>query len=147
MQTMGSPSWLKPWKSIGAIRPVSNTIRRQAGACASAVAISAGVDGTFASCMTTPSRFMTHTCVSAIETSSPAKYSMCALLFQNGADPIGLRCGAAAHYPMLKNYVLRRLGAADSLWSLGDWSAADDGGNAGAGRTLCFTSFRSNAMC
>jgi hypothetical protein len=54
----------------------------QAGAWVSAVAISAGVDGTFTSYTTAPSRFMTHTCVSAIETSSPAKYSMYGLLFR-----------------------------------------------------------------
>src|ERR1043165_3450370 len=83
MQITGSPSWRKPWYSIGAIRPVSNTILRQVGSRASSAAISAGVDGTFALWMTAPFRPMTQTCVSAIETSSPAKYSIVGLLFQS----------------------------------------------------------------
>jgi len=37
-----------PWNSIGAIRPVSNTTRRQAGAFASSCAMSVGVEATFA---------------------------------------------------------------------------------------------------
>src|SRR5437773_2040918 len=51
-------------------------MRRQVGTCASSAAISAGVDGTFAWWMTAPFRVTTQTCVSAIETSRPAKYSM-----------------------------------------------------------------------
>src|SRR5437868_2538368 len=51
-------------------------MRRQVGSCASSAAISAGVDGTFALWMTAPFRPMTQTCVSAIDTSSPAKYSI-----------------------------------------------------------------------
>src|SRR5205823_11556619 len=64
-------------------------MRRQVGSCASSAAISAGVDGTFALWMTAPFRPMTQICVSAIDTSSPAKYSMLALLFHDRADPIG----------------------------------------------------------
>src|ERR1044071_1095184 len=56
-------------------------MRRQVGSRASSAAISAGVDGTFALWMTAPFRPMTQTCVSAIETSSPAKYSIVGLLF------------------------------------------------------------------
>src|SRR5580700_5114514 len=45
-----------------------------------------------------------HTCVSAIETSRPAKYSIFGFSSSNdGADPIGLRGRATDHYPMLKN--------------------------------------------
>jgi hypothetical protein len=48
----------------------------------------------------------TMTCVSSIETSNPAKYSIAALLFTphsyRKADLIDFQ-GAAAHYPMLKN--------------------------------------------
>src|SRR5207253_10278868 len=51
-------------------------MRRQVGSCASSAAISAGVDGTFALWMTEPFRAMTQICVSAIDTSSPAKYSI-----------------------------------------------------------------------
>src|SRR5438477_4721966 len=51
-------------------------MRRQVGSCASSAAISAGVDGTFALWMTAPFRPMTQICVSAIDTSSPAKYSI-----------------------------------------------------------------------
>jgi hypothetical protein len=43
-QTTGRPSWLKPWNWIGAIRPVSNTIRRQLGAFANSMAIACAVD-------------------------------------------------------------------------------------------------------
>src|SRR5436190_22848655 len=64
-------------------------MRRQVGSCASSAAISAGVDGTFALWMTAPFRPMTQICVSAIDTSSPAKYSMLILLFHDRADPIG----------------------------------------------------------
>src|SRR5277367_5677757 len=44
MQTTGRPSWLNPWNRIGAIRPVSNTIRRQLGAFANSLAIASAVD-------------------------------------------------------------------------------------------------------
>jgi hypothetical protein len=49
MQTTGTPCSLRPWYSIGAIRPVSNTTRRQAGALDSTAAIAPGADDTFAS--------------------------------------------------------------------------------------------------
>src|SRR5215469_1637549 len=42
----------------------------------------AGIDGTFPSWITVPFRVTTHTCVSSIETSRPAKYSIFGLLFQ-----------------------------------------------------------------
>src|SRR5271166_3615306 len=41
--------------------------------------------------MDAPSRSKAHTCVSSIETSSPAKHSIFGLLFQRRADPICLR--------------------------------------------------------
>jgi hypothetical protein len=40
----GRSSWLSPWNKIGAIRPVSNTIRRQLGAFSNSSAIACAVD-------------------------------------------------------------------------------------------------------
>ena len=40
----GGPSWLKLWNKIGAMRPVSNTIRRQLGAFANSSAIASAID-------------------------------------------------------------------------------------------------------
>src|SRR5215470_7534058 len=71
---------------------------RRLGACASAAAISAGVDGTFTSYTTAPSRCNTHTCVSAIETSSPAKYSIRGLLFQKRSQVY--RSPGKSHRPL-----------------------------------------------
>jgi hypothetical protein len=73
-QTTGNPSLAQAVEEHWRIRPASN--RRQVGTSASSVAISAGVDGTFALWMTAPLRATTQMCVSAIETSKPAKYSM-----------------------------------------------------------------------
>src|SRR5215468_4132292 len=56
-------------------------MRSTAGPFAKAAAIAFGAVGVLASRMTFPSRSMTQTCVSSIETSNPAKYSMAALLF------------------------------------------------------------------
>src|SRR5215467_2776251 len=56
-------------------------MRSTAGPFAKAAAIAFGTVGVLASRMTFPSRSMTQTCVSSIETSNPAKYSMAALLF------------------------------------------------------------------
>src|SRR5438105_1346076 len=78
-------------------------MRRQVGSCASSAAISAGVDGTFALWMTAPFRPMTQTCVSAIDTSSPAKYSIVSLLFQCQSRSYRLLQKSRDHYPMLKN--------------------------------------------
>src|SRR5271163_3099250 len=102
MQTTGRPSWLNPWNRIGAMRPVSNTMRRQLGAFVNSPAIASAVDAVLLSRTTTPSRSRTQTWVSSIEISRPAKYSISGLLFQILADPIGLRGRAPAHYPMLK---------------------------------------------
>src|SRR5438045_4370325 len=53
--------------------------------------------------MTVPFRVTTHTCVSAIETSSPAKYSIVSLLFQCQSRSYRPPGRATVHYPMLKN--------------------------------------------
>jgi hypothetical protein len=53
--------------------------------------------------MTAPFRPMTQTCVSAIETSSPAKYSIVSLLFQCQSRSYRLLQKSRDHYPMLKN--------------------------------------------
>src|SRR5262249_38793513 len=63
------------------MRPVSKTIRCAAGALASSAAIAAGDVTALASWTTLPSRSTTQMCVSFIEMSKPAKYSM-------GAPPI-----------------------------------------------------------
>jgi hypothetical protein len=89
-QTTDNPSLAQAVEEHWRIRPASN--RRQVGTSASSVAISAGVDGTFALWMTAPLRATTQMCVSAIETSKPAKYSMGWASFSNDeADPIGFR--------------------------------------------------------
>ena len=59
--------------------------------------------GAFTSWMTAPSRFMTHTCVSAIETSSPTNTPSAVSSSYDPADAIGFQGRAAVHYPMLKN--------------------------------------------
>src|ERR1700730_2502002 len=53
--------------------------------------------------MTTPARSKTQTCVSSIETSRPAKYSMFGLLSQRRSRFYRPPGRAAPHYPMLKN--------------------------------------------
>jgi lambda repressor-like predicted transcriptional regulator len=61
------------------------------------------VDGTFALWMTVPFRATTQICVSAIETSKPAKILHRRFSSSNNrADPIVLWGRAADHYPMLK---------------------------------------------
>src|SRR5215469_6588965 len=62
------------------MRPVSKTIRLVAGAFASSAAIAPGELGALASRATLPLRSTTQMCVSFIEMSNPAKYSMIALL-------------------------------------------------------------------
>src|SRR6195256_1257765 len=62
------------------MRPVSNTIRLQSGAFANPEAIAVGEVVVFVSSTTLPSRSTTQICVSSIDTSNPAKYSMAALL-------------------------------------------------------------------
>src|SRR5215469_7512822 len=62
------------------MRPVSKTIRLVAGAFASSAAIAPGELGALASRVTLPLRSTTQMCVSFIEMSNPAKYSMIALL-------------------------------------------------------------------
>src|ERR1700726_3557328 len=63
------------------MRPGSNRTRSTAGPFAKAAAIVLGAVGVLVSRMTLPSRSTTQTCVSSIETSNPAKYSIAALLF------------------------------------------------------------------
>jgi hypothetical protein len=72
MQITGSPSAARPWKSMGAMRPVSSTILSQAGAVSSTAAMASGVLEAFASRATAPSRSTTQMWVSVIETSRPA---------------------------------------------------------------------------
>src|SRR5215469_4496856 len=67
------------------MRPVSKTIRLAAGAFASSAAIAPGELGALASRVTLPLRSTTKMCVSFIEISNPAKYSMIALLFTFGS--------------------------------------------------------------
>src|SRR6516164_2952797 len=67
------------------MRPVSKTIRLVAGAFASSAAIAPGELGALASRATLPLRSTTQMCVSFIEMSNPAKYSMIALLFTFGS--------------------------------------------------------------
>jgi hypothetical protein len=55
MQITGGPSASRPWFSVGAMRPVSNTIRLQSGAFANPTAIAAGEVVVFVSSTTPPS--------------------------------------------------------------------------------------------
>jgi len=71
------------------MRPVSKTIRWAAGAFANSTAIAEAEVGALASRATLPSRSITQICVSFIEMSKPAKYSMGTLLLRLGADTIG----------------------------------------------------------
>src|SRR3984885_2198760 len=61
---------------IGAMRPVSNAMGRQLGAFANSSAIACAIDAVLLSRTTSPSRSRTQMCVSSIEMSRPAKYSI-----------------------------------------------------------------------
>src|SRR5215472_11073147 len=90
----------------------------------------AGVDGTFASCITAPFRVTTHRCVSSIETSRPAKYSMFGLLFRKTEpESIGLRGRATDHYPMLKNGWRGGAGGPADIGVTSDCAASLGGGD------------------
>src|SRR5580693_10732687 len=80
------------------MRPVSNRTRSTAGPFAKAAAIVLGAVGVLASRMILPSRSTTQTCVSSIETSNPAKYSMVLSSSNRKGDLIDVP-GAAAQLP------------------------------------------------
>ena len=71
------------------MRPVSKTIRWAVGAFANSAAIAAAAVAALASRTTLPSRSITRICVSFIEMSKPAKYSMATLFLVSRTDPIG----------------------------------------------------------
>src|SRR5580704_9118806 len=73
------------------MRPVSNRTRSTDGPFAKAAAIVLGAVGVLASRMILPSRSTTQTCVSSIETSNPAKYSMAVSSSHRKADLIDFR--------------------------------------------------------
>src|ERR1700674_6029146 len=103
MQITGSPSALRPWYSVGAIRPVSNTIRLQSGAFANSALIALGEVVVLVSSTTPPSPSTTQICVSFIDTSNPLKYSMTALLLPLGSRSYPTPGEQPPHSPMLKN--------------------------------------------
>src|SRR5215831_18457738 len=84
------------------MRPVSKTIRWVTGAFANSAAMAAGNVAAFASRATLPSRSTTQMCVSFIEMSKPAKYSMAALLLRFQSRFYRLHGEQPSHYPMLK---------------------------------------------
>src|SRR5262249_38289157 len=85
------------------MRPVSKTMRCAAGALASSAAIAAGDVAALASWTTLPSRSTTQMCVSFIEMSKPAKYSMAAPPVVIQSRFYRLHGEQPSHYPMLKN--------------------------------------------
>ena len=84
---------------------------------ARASAIASGRVVAIVSSTTSPSRSTTQTCVSFIETSSPAKCSMAALLVRWGADPIGLPKSSRLITPCCRS----RRGAAVGNADFGIW--------------------------
>src|SRR5260370_25901578 len=84
------------------MRPVSKTIRWAVGAFANSAAIAAADVAALASRATLPSRSITQICVSFIEMSKPAKYSMAALLLRLRNRSYRLREEQPSHYPMLQ---------------------------------------------
>jgi len=81
------------------MRPVSKTIRWAVGAFVNSAAADVAA---LASRATLPSRSITQICVSIIEMSKPAKYSMGALLLRLRNRSYRLRGEQPSHYPMLQ---------------------------------------------
>src|SRR6266436_2498481 len=84
------------------MRPVSKMIRWAVGAFTNSAAIAAAEVAALASRATLPSRSITQICVSFIEISKPAKYSMGALLLSLRNRSYRLRGEQPPHYPMLQ---------------------------------------------
>ena len=101
---IGTPSSARPWYSIGAMRPVSNTTRVHAGQPPSAAAIASGDEAAVACAATAPSRSRRR-CPVLQRHIQASEVSMVGLLFDTGAD-LSASMKAARPLPHVKKWAV-----------------------------------------